>query len=93
MTGILAKRVNYDTHQHKGRMVCEDRSRDRGNVSTCQETAKFTGKTTGAREEVWINSSLGLSEGINFAKPWILDFRSPELGKDDLQLFKTLTTW
>lgn len=92
MTGILAKRVNYDTDQRTGRMLCEDRSRDLGDVSTCQEIPKLTGKTPEAKKEAWISSSLGLSEGIDFAKPWVLDFHPPELGDDELLLFKTLST-
>lgn len=87
MTGILAQRVNYDTDRHRGRLPCEDRSRDLGNVSTILWTKyRKLGKRLGYM-------LLVLSEGINFAKPWALDFCLPEWRDAELLLLKTHSIW
>lgn len=53
ITGALIKSGNVDigTATHTGRMPCEDKGRDHGDVSESQETLKIASQPPEARRE------------------------------------------
>lgn len=94
MTGILAKRINYDTDRHRGRRECLMKT-EAEIWMMCPQTSKYQRLLTKYRK---LGKRLGytlpvLSEEINFAKPWVLDFCLPEQRDDELLFLKTLSTW
>ena len=60
MTGAHIKRGKVDTEacMQPGRMLCEDKGSDQGDVSTSEGTPKTSSKPPESRREVWNRFSL-----------------------------------